>query len=580
MATDEARKSVLHRLLRDPQAVITASILLATIALGLLANVLPQHGPNDVVFGNVNLPTGSPGYPFGANQLGQDIFARVLHSINTAWVSALIGASVALVVGTTFGLIGGYFTRLRSGVEWVFTVVMTLPGILLLILLMPLTGGDFRATMLIYGFLMSPGVYRIVRNQTIGVSKELYVDAAKVSGVTHTRILFRHILSVVRGPIIIATSFLTGTAIGVQAGLAFLGVGSAEIASFGGMISQGFRAINIDPMQFIWPSIFLGLITANIVLFGNALRDALEGSRPKPQKITATQTTEGFSAEVSGPADELAVLQVRDLGIAYKSPAGVLNEVVRGVNLTIRQGETIGLVGESGSGKTQTAFGILGVLPLEAKVTRGSVRIEGNECLGAPEPVLRALRGNTIAYVPQEPMSNLDPVYTIGSQLVEGIRAADGCTKPEARERAIELLGRVGIPNPQRVFKSYPHEISGGMAQRVLIAGAVASRPKILIADEPTTALDVTVQAEILDLLRELQEEMNMAIIMVTHNFGVVADICDRIAVMKQGQIVETGQIEELFANPSHEYTKMLLDSILDEDTIRTDPPVRQGANQ
>ncbi|MCL1898911.1 MAG: dipeptide/oligopeptide/nickel ABC transporter permease/ATP-binding protein [Promicromonosporaceae bacterium] len=578
---DEVRKSVFHRLRRDPQAVITASILLTTVVLGLLANVLPQHGPNDVVFANINLPTGTPGYPMGSNTIGQDIFSRVLHSINTAWVSALIGASVALVVGTTFGLIGGYFSRLRSGVEWVFTVVMTLPGILLLILLMPVTGGDFRATMLIYGFLMSPSVYRIVRNQTIGVSKELYVDAAKVSGVTHTRILFRHILSVVRGPIIIATAFLTGTAIGVQAGLAFLGVGSAEIPSFGAMISQGFRAINIDPLQFIWPSLFLGLITASIVLLGNALRDALEGSRPKPQKISATQTTGGFAAEATEPADPTAVLQVRDLGIAYQSPSGTLNEVVRGVNLRLRQGETLGLVGESGSGKTQTAFGILGVLPLEAKVTRGSVLIAGNELLGASEPELRQLRGTTIAYIPQEPMSNLDPVYTIGSQLVEGIRAAGDLTRPQARTRALELLERVGIVDPERVYRSYPHEISGGMAQRVLIAGAVAGHPKILIADEPTTALDVTVQAEILDLLRDLQTEMDMAIIMVTHNFGVVADICDQIAVMQRGQIVETGAIDDIFDNPQHEYTQMLLDSILDEDTIRQDPPavVTQGAS-
>ncbi|MCL2594092.1 MAG: dipeptide/oligopeptide/nickel ABC transporter permease/ATP-binding protein [Promicromonosporaceae bacterium] len=577
----EVRRGVFYRLIRDPQAVITGTILVLFVLGGLLANVIAQHGPNFVDFWNVNSPVGTPGFPLGTDGQGRDVLARLLHSINTALVSALIAASIALVVGITFGLIGGYFRRLHGVTDWLFSIIMTFPGILLLIVLMPITRGDFRWTMFVFGFLMSPAVFRIVRNQTIGVARELYVDAAKVSGVTHTRILFKHILSVVRGPVIIATAFLTGTAINTQAGLAFLGVGSLEIPSFGAMISDGFQNLRAMPTQYLWPTLTLGVFSASIVLFGNALRDTIEGARPKPQKITATAMVDGFSAE-AGPADEKALLQVRDLGIAYKSPAGVLNEVVKGVSLNLAPGETLGLIGESGSGKTQTAFGVLGVLPNEAKVTRGSVRIDGNELLGADEPTMRALRGSTIAYVPQEPMSNLDPVYKIGHHLVERIRAAGAgpkeltnpkVSKAAAKHLALELLERVGIPDPGRTFNSYPHEISGGMAQRVLIAGAVAGKPKILIADEPTTALDVTVQAEILDLIRDLQAEMNMAVIMVTHNFGVVADICDRIAVMQRGEIVEEGIIREVFANPQHEYTKMLLDSILDEDTIRQDPP-------
>ncbi|MBC7304854.1 MAG: ABC transporter ATP-binding protein, partial [Nocardia sp.] len=178
-----------------------------------------------------------------------------------------------------------------------------------------------------------------------------------------------------------------------------------------------------------------------------------------------------------------------------------------------------------------------------------------------------------IAYVPQEPMTNLDPSVTVGAQLVEGVRAATPMSRREARERVIALLGKVGIADPRRTFSAYPHQISGGMAQRVLIAGAVASRPRVLIADEPTTALDVTVQAEILDLLRDLQQELDMAVLLVTHNFGVVADLCDRVAVMRSGEIVETGSTTGLFEAPRHEYTRMLLNSILDHDVVRTDPP-------
>ncbi|WP_338069293.1 ATP-binding cassette domain-containing protein [Streptomyces antimycoticus] len=285
--------------------------------------------------------------------------------------------------------------------------------------------------------------------------------------------------------------------------------------------------------------------------------------------VTAT----GYRPPAAERAAVTGLLTVDDLAIAYPTPTGELKEVVSGVTLSVAAGETLGLVGESGSGKTQTAFAALGVLPAEAVVTRGSIRLDGRELLDLSERELRAVRGTSIAYVPQEPMSNLDPSCTVGAQLVEGLRAATPMSRGEARERVLVLLARVGIPDLERTFRSFPHQISGGMAQRVLIAGAVAGRPLLLIADEPTTALDVTVQAEILDLLRDLRKDLGMAVLLVTHNFGVVADICGRVAVMREGTVVETGATEELFAAPKHPYTRRLLDSILDQTALRADPP-------
>ncbi|MFJ9473767.1 ATP-binding cassette domain-containing protein [Streptomyces mirabilis] len=565
------RRSALRHLIADPQAVISASLLIVVVLLGLLAPVLTDHSANEANLDAVNAGLGDHGYLLGGDKSGRDIFARLLFSINTSVVSALIGASIGLAIGITSGLVGGYFgQRVRGVTEWLFSLIMTFPGLLVLIILMPVTKGDYRATMVVFGVLLSPGIYRLVRNLVLGVKNELYVDAARVSGLPDRRILRRHVFTVVRGPVIIATAFLAGSSIAVQSGLAFLGVGSNTVPSFGAMISEGFTNLYEEPLQFLWPSLVLGIITASLVLLGNALRDALEGGRPKPVRIV---TATGYRPPAKEGAAVTGLLTVDDLAIAYPAPDGELKEVVSGVTLSVAAGETLGLVGESGSGKTQTAFAALGVLPAEAVVTRGSIRLDGRELLGLSERELRGVRGTSIAYVPQEPMSNLDPSCTVGAQLVEGLRAATPMSRGEARERILTLLARVGIPDPERTFRSYPHQISGGMAQRVLIAGAVASRPLLLIADEPTTALDVTVQAEILDLLRDLQQELNMAVLLVTHNFGVVADICGRVAVMREGTVVETGTAEELFAAPKHPYTRMLLDAILDETALRTDPP-------
>jgi len=568
-----------QRLLRDPQALITGGLLLLITFAGLLAPVLSQHDPNQASLEAVNVAMGSPGHPIGGDANGRDIFARLLASINTAAISAIICSSIALVLGTVGGLIGGYFDKFRNASEWAFTLIMTFPGLLVLILLTPITRGDFRFTMAMFGVLLSPSIYRIVRNLTVAVSRELYVDAAKVSGLTNFRILARHVLSVVRGPIIVAAAFMFGSAISVQSGLAFLGLGSKETPSFGAMIAEGFRNFYISPLQYLWPALALGVINGALVLFGNALRDVLEGARPKPAPIVSKAAVDAARFDGLKPSGA-ALVDVRDLGVAYRMSQDEQKEVVRGVSFSVEPGETLGLVGESGSGKTQTAFAILGVLPAEAIVTRGSIVLDGNQVIGAKEREMRVLRGASVAYIPQEPMSNLDPVYTVGSQLVEGMRASTSESRGAAKARALDLLRRVGIADPERTFRSYPHQISGGMAQRVLIAGAIASKPRLLIADEPTTALDVTVQAEILDLLRDLQAEFGMGLLLVTHNFGVVADICDRVAVMRQGELVEIGNVEEIFSSPQHEYTKSLLDSILDEETVRKDPPVATVAGR
>jgi oligopeptide/dipeptide ABC transporter ATP-binding protein len=251
------------------------------------------------------------------------------------------------------------------------------------------------------------------------------------------------------------------------------------------------------------------------------------------------------------------VLAVRDLGVTFATESGQIS-AVGGVGLSLNPGEIVGIVGESGCGKSVTAMSLAGLLPGSATVT-GSARLRGTELIGAPESVLRAARGKDIAYIFQEPMSSLNPVLTVGRQISEVLQVHEGLSRRRSRDRAVELLHLVGIPSAAQRVQHYPHQLSGGMRQRVMIAMAVACEPTVLIADEPTTALDVTVQAGILNVLRELRDRLGTSILIITHDLGVIADIADRVVVMYAGRVVEQAGVDELFAHPRHHYTAGLL---------------------
>ena len=260
----------------------------------------------------------------------------------------------------------------------------------------------------------------------------------------------------------------------------------------------------------------------------------------------------------------IPVLEVRDLRVALHTRRGVIH-AVDGVSLRIEAGETLALVGESGCGKTMTALSVIGLVPKPPGVIEGGqVLLAGDDLVGKSDEAMRRLRGDRLGMVFQEPMTSLDPVFTIGTQLVETVLAHREVGRAEARALAVAMLKRVQIPEAERRMESYPHELSGGMRQRVMIAIALLNRPDLLIADEPTTALDVTTQAQILALMRELRAEFGMALLLITHALGVVAEMADRVAVMYAGRVVETAPVEEIFANPRHPYTRGLLASIPD----------------
>ena len=265
----------------------------------------------------------------------------------------------------------------------------------------------------------------------------------------------------------------------------------------------------------------------------------------------------------------MALLEVRDLRTSFFTDAGEVR-AVNGVSFNLERGRVLGIVGESGSGKSVTAYSIMQILAGTGKIVGGSIKFDGQDLVGTGEKVMKDIRGNKISIIFQDPMTSLNPTYTIGRQLIEAILLHTNRNKQQAYDRAVEMLRLVNVNEPEKRMKQYPYEFSGGIRQRVMIAMALACEPDILIADEPTTALDVTIQAQILELMKSLQEELGMAIIMITHDLGVVAQLCDEVIVMYAGSICEQGTADEIFYNPKHEYTKGLLRSIPTAHTAGT----------
>jgi ABC-type dipeptide/oligopeptide/nickel transport system ATPase component/ABC-type dipeptide/oligopeptide/nickel transport system permease subunit len=573
----------MRRLIRNPMGIASLAILGSIALLAIFAPVLAPFVENFANITKTLAPADSVNI-LGTDSAGRDTWSRLLFGAQLTLLSALLCAGVAIAIGLPAGLIAGYYAgKFEAVSNWVVSILMSLPGLIVLLTIRAAFGPSVWISMVAFGVLISPSYFRLTRTAVQSVRNELYVDAARVSGLSDWSIIARHIFSVVRAPIIIQTAAIAGVAIAIQSGLEFLGLGDPTKATWGVMLSEGFKNVYLTPTLLLWPALAMALTIGGLVLLGNAIRDALEdGEKIKHRKKKVHAAEDAASASASKVArktlaaveagTEHHLVKVTNLGVGYPQADGSVKKVVDDVSFHVDRGEILGIVGESGSGKSQTAFSILGLLPDNARIVGGAIQFDGNYTV-APgdervnQARLSKLRGKRISYIPQEPMSNLDPAFTIGYQLVTPMVRVLGISKDEARKRALKLLTDVGIVNPERTFNAYPHEISGGMAQRVLIAGAISCEPDLVIADEPTTALDVTVQADVLDLLRELQQRLNIGVILVTHNFGVVADLCDRVAVMQNGRLVEEGSVRDILRNPKEPYTQTLLASMLEGKT-------------
>lgn len=565
------------RFARSRCGVVALFVLVVLAAAAISA---PMFTMDPLAVSNDRLQRPSADHWLGTDDLGRDLFSRLVFGARIALLVALSVVAAALVVALPIGIIAGYVGgRVDYVVMRVVEAVSSLPALVLALTIVAVRGPGMSNAMIAIIAVLVPGFVRLIRGETLAVREEAYIEASRSIGTRSPAIMARRVLPNIAAPLIVQASIAMGVAILAEAGLSYLGLGiQPPEPSWGSMLRRAFDHIHADPYQMLPPGLMIALAVLAFNVVGDAIRDALGrqiAQVPRSQRtrsrlgITPVARRSRMAAQgadgvtTGAPNRRASLLSVEGLTVTMETEVGSL-AVVEDVTFDVAPGEIVGLVGESGSGKSVTSLGIMRLIPHPPGVIAGGrVTFDGVDLLSLDHRRLRQIRGREIAMVFQDPMSSLNPAFTVGNQLREAIRMHDsGVSRRAARARAIEALAQVGIPDPEARLDDYPHALSGGMRQRVMIAMALINRPRLLIADEPTTALDVTIQAEILGLLKRLQVELDLAVIFVTHDLAVVADICDKVVVMYAGQVVERATVNDVFEHPRHPYTSALLGAI------------------
>lgn len=556
----------LSLLLRNRLATLGIILLIFISLLCLLVPILPLPDPNVTNPANRLKPPFSDGAFLGTDALGRDLFSRLLWGTRLSLVVGLIAALLAALIGSTIGILAGiYGGRTDSIIMRFIDMLMAFPYILLALAIVAALGPGLFNALIAVAVVNIPFFARNIRGVTVSLAHKEFIDAAYLNGMSRLRIAVSEILPNVLPVIVITLSTTIGWMILETAGLSFLGLGSQPPqADLGSMLGEGRKVLINAPHASIVPGVMIFLIVISINVLGDGIRDALDprlrsGALSRPAPVTRIQRrhTKPDSSAPDLPGNP--VLALDNLHTEFHTHSAVYR-AVNGIDLNLQKGECLGIIGESGSGKSVTALSILGLVASPPGViTEGHVWLHGEDTLSMNAESLRRVRGNKVAYIFQDPLSTLHPLFTIGDQMVEAIRVHRAVSKSEAWQHAVHLLEKVRIPNAAARANNYPHELSGGMRQRVSIALALVNDPEVIIADEPTTALDVTVQAQVLMLLKDLQKDGDLSLIFITHDFGVVSQLCDRVAVMYAGKIVETGTTEDILNEPSHPYTEKLM---------------------
>jgi len=539
----------------------------AIIVLVLALPLLPLPSPDVTEPANRLQPPLSEAHLLGTDELGRDLASRLLHGTRTSIAVGLSATLVAALLGSLLGLVAGYAggrsdNLIMRGID----MLMAFPYILLALAIVAALGPGLMNALYAIAVVNIPFFARNIRGVTLGLAHREFVDAARLSGKGDLSILMTEVLPNVLPVIVITMATTVGWMILETAGLSFLGLGAQPPqADLGSMLGEGRRQLFTSPHVSIIPGLMIFVLVMSINLMGDGVRDLLD-PRLKSGALGRPSARTEVAADRARPAplviERASALEISGLATEFRVGAEVYR-AVGGVDFRLQAQECLGLVGESGSGKSVTAMSLLGLVPTPpGRIVGGSVAYRDEDLLDVSYPRLRQLRGGTFACVFQDPLSTLHPLFTVGDQIIEAIRAHQPLGYRAAYAMALELLKLVQIPSAEQRMEAYPHQLSGGMRQRICIAMALANDPEILIADEPTTALDVTVQAQMLRLLNRLRMDKQAAVLFITHDFGVVSEICDRVAVMYAGRIVEIGPTEEVLAAPAHPYTRKLIDCV------------------
>jgi peptide/nickel transport system permease protein len=556
------RRSNLQLLMANRLAAAGLIIFGFIVILALLAPILPIPNPDITDQPNRLLPPFSVGHLLGTDHLGRDILSRLIWGTQVSLLVGVSATALAAFFGSLIGLVAGYARGATDSILMRFVdMLMAFPYILLAIAIVAALGPCLLNALYAIALVNIPFFARNIRGVTVSIRNREFVDAARLSGKSHAAVLFTEVLPNVLPVIVITMSTTVGWMILETAGLSFLGLGAQPPTSdLGSMLGQARAQLFTAPHASIIPGVMIFLLVMSINLLGDGVRDVLDprlrsGTLGRPMPVTKIdRQTKPASTIEDAPA-----LVVENLSTGFDTGASI-TPAVRDISFRLGKGECLGLIGESGSGKSVTALSLMGLVASPPGViTNGGVYVQGKDVLSLREQELIAFRGARVAYVFQDPLTTLHPLFSVGDQIAEAVLAHNPIGKRAARQRAVELMETVGIRDAASRASAYPHELSGGQRQRIGIAMALTNDPDIIIADEPTTALDVTVQARILELLQNLRRERGLALLLITHDFGVVAEVCDRVAVMKNGEIVEQGETQAVLRDPQHDYTKRLI---------------------
>jgi peptide/nickel transport system permease protein len=552
----------------------TATVLVLLVALLAIFASLVWGAQAEAIDTSGTQQGPSAEHLLGTDALGRDVLARVLIatqlSVALAVIAVVIGVTVGTLLGTAPSVLPRWAGRLVVGIV---NIAVAFPGLLLALFFAVVFGVGTTGAVLAIGFAMAPSFARLTQTMSAAIAGRDFISAARAAGVSRLRVLIRHVLPNIAEPLIVNATVAAGGALLAFAGLSFLGIGVQVPAyDWGKLLSEGLNRIYINPAAAFGPAVAVIVAGLAFNLLGETAASVAGGRvaigrwtlPPLPQPTTRAVPT--FSAVSVG-----TILSIENLRVSYPTPSGLVHPV-RGVSFEVREGEALGVVGESGSGKSLTALAASRLIEPPGVVDADRLEFNGIQILTAPEKTIRGLLGTSLAMVFQDPMTSFNPTRRIGSQLAEAAQEHQGMSKKDAMERAVKRLQAVRVPAAARRAEQYPHEFSGGMRQRAMIAMGLMNSPKLIIADEPTTALDVTVQRQVLRLLERVRTDTNAAILLISHDIAVVSQSCERVLVMYAGRIVEDLPTAELYTGARHPYTRALLEVVPDLDTDREQP--------